>query len=240
MDIDIAALKALVRERSLSLDLVVTSIEEALLSAYNHQPGRRPAPGSFSIAAPGMSRSTLQEFGPDGTIIGETDDTPEGFGRVAASTARQVLTQRLREANSDRTFEEFSAREGDLVGGPSSRAGTRPWCWSTWANSRRSFPREQVPARTTRMAGGSKVVIVSVRRGMKGPMVTVSRTHPELVRKLFALEVPEDRRRCREDRGDVARGRAPVQDRRPQPQSIGQRQRGVYRTHGSAGAAGDG
>ncbi|MFN8126100.1 MAG: transcription termination factor NusA [Candidatus Nanopelagicales bacterium] len=192
MDIDMAALKALVRERSLSLDLVVTSIEEALLSAYNHQPG------SAARARVVLDRSTghvtvyAAEFGPDGSIIGEVDDTPEGFGRVAASTARQVLTQRLREANSDQTFEEFSAREGDLVGG-TIQQGRDPSVVLVDLGKVEAVlpPAEQVPGEDYSHGRRIKVVIVSVRRGMKGPQVTVSRTHPDLVRRLFALEVPE-------------------------------------------------
>lgn len=192
MDIDIAALKALVQERSLSLDLVVTSIEEALLSAYNHQPG------SAARARVELDRRTghvtvfAAEFDGEGNIVGESDDTPEGFGRVAASTARQVLTQRLREANSDSTFEEFSAREGDLVSGTVQQARDPAVVVVDLGRVEALLPTpERVPGEDYSHGRRIKVIIVSVRRGMKGPQVTVSRTHPELVRKLFALEVPE-------------------------------------------------
>ncbi len=192
MDIDMTALRALVAERSLSLDLVVTSIEEALLSAYNHQPGSAARARVRLDRATGHVTVLVAEFDSDGNIVGEVDDTPEGFGRVAASTARQVLTQRLREANDTRTFEEFSAREGDLVSG-TIQQGRDPAMVLVDLGKVEAIlpPAEQVPGEDYAHGRRIKVVIVAVRRGMKGPQVTVSRTHPELVRKLFALEVPE-------------------------------------------------
>ena len=192
MDIDMAALKSLVQERSLSLDLVVTSIEEALLSAYNHQPGSAARARVQLDRRTGHVTVLAAEFDQEGNIVGEVDDTPEGFGRVAASTARQVLTQRLREANDSRTFDEFSAREGDLVCG-TIQQGRDPALVLVDLGKVEAIlpPAEQVPGEDYSHGRRIKVVIVSVRRGMKGPQVTVSRTHPDLVRKLFALEVPE-------------------------------------------------
>lgn len=192
MDIDMAMLKELVAERSLSLDLVVSSIEEALLSAYNHQPGSAARARVHLDRATGHVTVYAAQFDADGAVVGENDDTPDGFGRIATSTARQVLTQRLREANSDQTFEEFSAREGDLVGG-TIQQGRDPAVVLVDLGKIEAIlpPAEQVPGEDYSHGHRIKVVIVSVRRGMRGPQVTVSRTHPELVRKLFALEVPE-------------------------------------------------
>ena len=192
MDIDMTALRGLVEERSLSLDLVVTSIEEALLSAYNHQPGALRGARVQLDRQTGHVTVYTPELDDDGNLIGELDETPEGFGRIAASTARQVLTQRLREASSDNTYEEFSAREGDLVSG-TIQQGRDPAMVLVDLGKLEALlpPAEQVPGEDYSHGRRLKVVIVSVRRGMKGPQVTVSRTHPELVRKLFALEVPE-------------------------------------------------
>ncbi len=192
MDIDMAALKSLVRERSLSLDLVVTSIEEALLSAYHHQPGAAARARVTLDRATGHVTVYAEQVDDEGNPGGEFDDTPEGFGRVAAATARQVLTQRLREANSDRTFEEFSAREGDLVSGTVQQGRDPDLVMVDLGKVEAVLPvSEQVPGEDYAHGRRLKVIIVSVRRGMRGPQVTVSRTHPDLVRRLFALEVPE-------------------------------------------------
>jgi transcription termination/antitermination protein NusA len=192
MDIDVGALKTLVRERSLSFDLVVTSIEEALLSAYHHQPGAAAKARVSLDRSSGHVTVYAAQLDEAGVVTGEYDDTPEGFGRIAAATARQVLTQRLREANSDRTFEEFMGREGDLVSGTIQQARDPNTVLVDLGKVEALLPAaEQVPGEDYSHGRRIKVIIVSVRRGMRGPSVTVSRTHPDLVRKLFALEVPE-------------------------------------------------
>lgn len=192
MDIDVAALRSLVQERSLSFELVVTSIEEALLSAYHHQPGAAPRARVELDRKTGHVTVWAEQAVADDEDAAEYDDTPAGFGRVAASTARQVLTQRLREANSDRTYEEFAGREGDLVGGTvqqsSEAGGIRVDLGKVEALLP---PAEQVPGEDYSHGKRIRAVIVSVRRGPRGPVVTISRTHPDLVRQLFALEVPE-------------------------------------------------
>ena len=115
MDIDMAALRALERDKEIPLDVLVAAIEEAMLSAYDRSAA--PVPGSrvrldrktgkVSVLAP--------ERDDDGAVIGEYDDTPEGFGRVAAATARQVIFQRLRSAEDDQKYGHFSAVEGDIL-----------------------------------------------------------------------------------------------------------------------------
>ena len=131
MDIDVSALKSLVREKNLSLELVVESIEQALLVAYQRTPGSsmqsrvelNRKTGHVTVWA----REELPREDPDSSVQfgAEFDDTPENFGRVAASTARQVLLGRLREAEGDATLIEFTGREGDLVSGVIQQ-GTNP------------------------------------------------------------------------------------------------------------------
>ncbi len=192
MDIDVAALRGLIRERSLSFDLVVSSIEEALLSAYLHQPGAAAKARVELDRKTGHVTVWATEADYDGEPVREYDDTPDGFGRVAAATARQVLTQRLREANSDRTYEEFSGREGDLVSGTVQQSREAGVVRIDLGSVEASLPpAEQVPGEDYSHGRRIRTVIISVRRGMRGPLVTVSRTHPDLVRRLFALEVPE-------------------------------------------------
>lgn len=200
MDIDVSALRALVREKELSWDLVVDSIEQALLMAYQR------TEGAAADARVELDRKTghvtvwAREAAPVGEQVAgeaapeqrEYDDTPTDFGRVAAATARQVLLQRLRDAESDRTFGEFSGTEGDLVSGVIQQ-GSDPRVVRVDLGKIEAVlpPSEQVPGESYPHGTRIKSVVTSVRKGPRGPQVTVSRSHPALVRGLFALEVPE-------------------------------------------------
>jgi N utilization substance protein A len=136
-----------------------------------------------------------QEIGPDGDIEEEYDDTPTDFGRVAAMTARQVILQRLRDAEHDQTFGEYSGREGDIVTGvvqADAQAAQRGLVLVDIGKLEAVLPQaEQVPGETYQHGSRIRAYVVGVTRGMRGPQVTISRTHPSLVKKLFALEVPE-------------------------------------------------
>jgi N utilization substance protein A len=192
MDVDVAALKSLVTERSLSFDHVVVSIEEALLSAYQHEGAGNEQARVELDRLTGHVTVFVPELNESGLVVGERDDTPEGFGRVAASTARQVLMQRLREADSDRSFEEFSSREGDLVSGTVQQGRDPSLVHVDLGEVEGLLPQaEQVPGEDYSHGKRVKCVIVAVKRGARGPVITVSRTHPDLLRRLFALEVPE-------------------------------------------------
>jgi len=192
MDIDVAALKALVREKDLSLDLVVESMEQALLVAYHR------TEGAASVARVTVDRKTghvtvwAAETDDDGVVLREFDDTPEGFGRIAATTARQVLLSRLREAEGDVMLTEFSGREGDLVSGVVQQSSNPRMVRVDIGKVEANLPpEEQVPGEAYPHGTRVKAVVTGVRKGFKGPQVTISRTHPNLVKRLFALEVPE-------------------------------------------------
>lgn len=192
MDIDVGALKALVRERSLSFDLVVSAIEDALLQAYNRQPHKAPRARVELDRKSGHVTVWAAELDEDGEQIGEYDDTPEGFGRVAAATARQVLMSRLREASEDATFAEFSGREGDLVSGVVQQAPDSRGVRVDLGQIEALLPTsEQVPGESYAHGTRLRCVVARVTRGLKRAEVLVSRSHPALVRGLFALEVPE-------------------------------------------------
>jgi N utilization substance protein A len=198
MDIDVSALKSLVREKNLSLELVVESIEQALLVAYQRTPGSsmqsrvelNRKTGHVTVWA----REELPREDPDSSVQfgAEFDDTPENFGRVAASTARQVLLGRLREAEGDATLIEFTGREGDLVSGVIQQ-GTNPRMIRVDLGKIEANlpPEEQSPGEVYAHGERIKCLVTGVRRGFKGPIITVSRTHPDLVKALFSLEVPE-------------------------------------------------
>jgi N utilization substance protein A len=132
------------------------------------------------------------EVNDEGEVLGEFDDTPDGFGRIAATTARQVLLARLREAEGDATMNEFSGKEGDLVSGVIQQSHNPRMVRVDLGKVEANLPpEEQSPGEVYEHGERIKALVTGVRRGFKGPIVTLSRTHPNLVKALFALEVPE-------------------------------------------------
>lgn len=192
MDIDMATMRAVVVDKGLSFQTVVGSIEQALLAAYHHTGGSQQSARVELDRTTGHVTVWAAEFDESGAKVGEFDDTPSDFGRIAATVAKQVLMQRLREASDDVTFEEFSAREGDLVSGVIQQGKDPSLVYVDLGAVEGIIPvAEQVPTESYEHGERIRCYVVSVRRGPKGPSVTLSRTHPELVRRLFALEVPE-------------------------------------------------
>lgn len=197
MDIDLAALRMLERERDVSMDVLVSAIEQALLLAYHR------TEGSYRNARVVMDRKSgkivvwaredapVLEDGTRGEPGPEFDDTPDGFGRVAASTARQVIVQRLRDIEDDAVLGDFRGREGDIITGVVQQSQGRNVLVDFGTVEGMLPAAEQVPGEKYRHGERVKCYVVSVRRGPKGPQIGLSRTHPNLVRKLFALEVPE-------------------------------------------------
>ena len=192
MDIDVSALKALVREKDLSLDIVVETIEQALLVAYHHTDGCTPKARVVLDRKTGHVTVWAAETDDDGAITREWDDTPAGFGRIAATTARQVLLSRLREAEGDVTLSEFTGREGDLVSGSVQQSSNPRMIRIDIGKVEANLPpEEQVPGESYVHGTRLKCIVTGVKKGFKAPSVTVSRSHPTLVKALFALEVPE-------------------------------------------------
>jgi N utilization substance protein A len=195
MNVDIAALRAVEREKEISFETVVEAIETALLTAYRHTEGAK-AHGRVEIdRKTGKVTVWATETDGGGEPPREYDDTPHDFGRIAAMTARQVILQRLRDAENEVTFGEYSGREGDIVNGVIQHHGGRAERGIVLLDIGKVEavlpPGEQVPGESYQHGARLKAYVVSVSRGSRGPQVTISRTHPNLVRKLFALEVPE-------------------------------------------------
>ena len=202
MKIDMTALRGLEREKDISFDLVCQAIETALLTAYRHTDGAAAHARVELDRTSGVVAVLAQENDESGAVVREYDDTPEGFGRIATSTARQVILQRLREAESQVSHDAWSGREGDVVTGIVQQAGQRPGQppnrnvmvkLGTTEDALEATlpPSEQVPGETYEHGSRLRCRVVGVARGPRGAQVTVSRTHPDLVRGLFANEVPE-------------------------------------------------
>lgn len=196
MDIDMAALRAVAADKEIAIDLLVRSIEDSLLVAYQHTPGAAAKARVVLDRNSGHVTVWATEDEPaeasEDFVPREFDDTPAGFGRVASTTARQVLVQRLREAEDDVTHGQFAGKVGDLVSGVVQQGSDPRLVFIDIGKVEAVLPPQEAVA-SERLPHGARVkaLVVGTRRGPKGTQVIVSRTHPALVRELFALEVPE-------------------------------------------------
>ena len=192
MDIDIAALRILEREKDIPFDVVVEAIEQALLVAYHRTEGAQPHARVELDRKTGHVVVWAEERDEEGEVLGEYDDTPEGFGRIAATTAKQIILQRLRDAEDVQKYGEFSEKEGDIVSGTIQQGREPGDVMVDLGRLEAVLPvAERVPEERYQHGSRIKCLVVSVRKGMRGPQVVVSRTHPNLVKRLFALESPE-------------------------------------------------
>ena len=192
MDIDLTALRAIERDKGVSLDYLIKALEDAMLNAYDKT--EAPVPGARVEVnrKSGRVQVLVPELDEDGNRVGEYDDTPADFGRVAASTARQVIFQRLREAEDEQKYGKFQASEGDILFGTVQQdRDSRVVRVDLGEIEAIMPPAEQAPGEQYTHGKKLRVYVVAVRKELKGPQVIVSRTHPNLVRKLFAMEVPE-------------------------------------------------
>ena len=192
MDIDMAVLRSLEREKDISLDVVVEAIEQALLVAYHRTEGAQQHARAELDRKTGHVTVYARELAEDGTVAREYDDTPADFGRIAATTAKQIILQRLRDAEDEVRYGEFSGKEGDIVSGVVQQGRDPRSVMVDLGKIEAVLPApEQVPGEKYEHGSRLRVYVVGVRKGFKGQQITVSRTHPNLVKKLFALEVPE-------------------------------------------------
>jgi N utilization substance protein A len=193
MDIDLNVLRLLEREKEIPFDELVLIIEQAILAAYfKHIGDNTKGPRAELDRKTGHVSIYAPVLGEDGEKVGEEEVTPEGFGRVAAYAAKQVIAQRMREISDEGLLGEFKGKEGDIVAGQIQQ-GSKPYMVYVNLGSIEALmpPEEQVPGEDYSHGKRIRVYVTNVQRGLRGPMITVSRTHPNLVRKLFALEVPE-------------------------------------------------
>ena len=187
-----SVLRSLEREKDISFDLVVKAIEDALLIAYLRTDGAGAKARAELDRASGHVTIWASELDEAGEVVREYDDTPGNFSRIAATTAKQVILQQLRDAEDEINFGEFASREGELVSGVIQQGKDPRVVLVDLGKIEAVLPaHEQVPGEEYVHGERIRAFVVQVKKGHKGPSVTLSRTHPGLVKKLFALEVPE-------------------------------------------------
>lgn len=192
MDIDLSNLRLLEKERDISIEELIPMIESALLLAYQKQPGAIRDSRAEIDRKTGTVTIWAPELDEDDERIGEFDDTPNNFGRIAASTARQVIYQRLRDAEDSHVLGEYRDREGQLVTGVVQQGANPRMVQVDLGTVEAVLPSsEQVPGERYPHGSRIRAYLVEARRGPKGTSVQLSRAHPNLVRRLFEHEVPE-------------------------------------------------
>ncbi|TYQ13039.1 UNVERIFIED_CONTAM: NusA antitermination factor [Acetivibrio alkalicellulosi] len=209
----IHALEQLEKEKGIDKEVLIEAIEAALISAYKRNFGSSQnvrvvidrQSGDFKVYA--LKRVTVdpQDEHSDISIdnakrinadfeeddVAEIEVTPKKFGRIAAQTAKQVVVQRIREAERGIIFDEFSNKEGEIVTGIVQRIERKNVIIDLGKTEAVLAPTEQVPGEEYKFNDRIKTYIIEVKKTTKGPQIMVSRTHPGLIKRLFELEVPE-------------------------------------------------
>lgn len=194
MDIQLSELKIVEQELGISVDVLVEAIEEALLHAYLRVPGAiRPARVELDRVT-GKATVWAMETDEDGTELGEFDDTPNDFGRIATATARSIIAQRLRDAEADRVLGSFKGKQGQIVSGvvqQNTKGHPDDLLVDVGEHEAVLRREEQVPTEKFRHGDRIRAIVLDASVGQRGPSVRLSRSHPDFVRRLFELEVPE-------------------------------------------------
>lgn len=202
MNIDIKALEAIEADKGIGVDDLLTTIAEALLHAYYAHRGEvedAPRARVDIDAQTGTVNVMITQVDDGGNVINEFDDTPNNFGRIGAHAVRDAIVRRLREAETSRAFDAYSDFEGRVISGivqADARAKERGIIvvhLGTEADGQDGIilPAEQIPGEKLNHGDRVKCYVVGVNRGPRNLQINLSRTHPELVRRLFELEVPE-------------------------------------------------
>jgi len=202
VNIDIKALEAIEADKGIGVDDLLTTIAEALLHAYYAHRGEvedAPRARVDIDAQTGTVNVMITQVDDDGNVVNEFDDTPNNFGRIGAHAVRDAIVRRLREAETSRAFDAYSDFEGRVISGivqADARAKERGIIvvhLGTEADGQDGIilPAEQIPGEKLNHGDRVKCYVVGVNRGPRNLQINLSRTHPELVRRLFELEVPE-------------------------------------------------
>ncbi len=207
------ALRQIEKEKDIPLEVLLSTIESALETAYRKNFAATgdvrvrvsSSKGGFHVycekevveevlnAHTQVALKEARVHDPKASVGDtiEVEVTPENFGRIAAQTAKQVVVQRIREAERDKVYEDYRDRLGEIVTCTVQRRDQRNVVVNLGKVEGILPPGEQVPTEPYRFNDRIKVYILDVRRTTKGPQIVVSRTHPSLIRRLFEFEVPE-------------------------------------------------
>ncbi len=193
MEIDMSILRVVESEKGVSLDTLVNAIEEALLRAYHGKPGAIEKARIEIDRKTGKATVWAVDEDEDGNPIGEFDDTPSDFGRIATATARSIIAQRLRDAEDNRVLGAYAGKEGTVVTGVVQQARDGQTTVVKLGDDFEAIlpDSEKVPGERYTHGDRIRAFVVSVERGDRGPRILLSRTHPGLVQGLFEKEVPE-------------------------------------------------
>ncbi len=184
------ALRQIEREKGIDSETIIQALEAALLSAYRRNYGESEETRVEVNRESGSIHVYSKVEGEDGEAE-ELEVTPENFGRIVAQTAKQVILQRIREAERDLMFDEYHEKVGDIVTGIVQQSDQRYTLVDLGKVEALLPVSEQIRGERYKHGMRIKVYIVEVRKTSKGPQIVVSRTHPGLLKRLFELEVPE-------------------------------------------------
>ena len=209
----IEALTLVSQERGIDKEVIFEAIEASLVSACKRQFGLNTEIrvvvdrelGTYTVMAKKTVAETVEDEEleislPDARIINATAEigdeiemvvTPKNFGRISAQTAKQVVTQKFREAEREILYNEFISKENEMVTAVVQRMDKRNVIVSLGRLEATLVPSEQIPRERYNFSDRIKVFITEVRQSSKGPIVNISRTHPEFLKCLFEQEVPE-------------------------------------------------
>lgn len=192
MGVDISALVQLTEAKGMPLEQLIQMIEAAVLTAYTET----PEPNRYARVQLDRETGEIQIFVPTFNELGErvSEDVleVEGFDRIATSTARQTIKQQMRATNDAEIVGEFTTSVGDVISGIIQQGRDPKMIHVNLGRIEGKIPpQEQVPGEVYTHGERIKCFVVEVKQGLKGPEIMLSRSHPGLVKQLFALEVPE-------------------------------------------------
>src|SRR5215217_4545827 len=207
------AIAQIAAERGIPREAVLTSVEHALKTVYKKMANSEeeveveidPNAGQMRVFVlkrivdevedpiNDMVRAEAVEYAPNAQLGDQIriEKTPDNFGRIAAQTAKQVVLQKIRDYERDSVYEEFADRQGEVLNGVVQRADSRAVIVELGKAEAVMPVREQVPTERYRPGQRVKILLVEVNRDQRGPQLIVSRSHPNLIRRLFEMEVPE-------------------------------------------------
>ncbi|QJC21572.1 transcription termination factor NusA [Arcanobacterium buesumense] len=196
MELSMNELRIVESELGIDLNFLLNAIEEALVHAYNRMPGAVKGARVDLDRTTGKVTVWAPEVDENNEVIGEFDDTPNDFGRIATSTARSIISQRLRDAETERVLGTFQGKKGQLVSGVvEGNAGSSSVSRDLFIElgEHRGLLRadEQVASEHFKHGDLIRALILDIAVGTHGASIRLSRSHPDFVRQLFETEVPE-------------------------------------------------